>query len=149
MRIAPIILGTISLAISLMARDITGTWKLNAEKSKLHNPVQNYLMKIELTGPNTYRCVFDAVNASGVKQHVEVIRITDGKEHPVEGVNEPAGRTQIVSHDMTKIVQKTNGKIIGEIDVKFSADGKTRTVTQTGTDASGKSWKDLLVWEKQ
>lgn len=149
MRIAPIILGTISLTVSLMAGDITGTWNLNVKKSKLHNPVQSYLMKIDMTAPKTYRCVFDIVSAAGEKRHQEVIRIGDDMEHPVEGVNIPPGRTEIVSHDLTKVVQKRAGKVFGEIDVQFSADGKMHTVTQTGTDASGKPYKDLLVFERQ
>lgn len=149
MRIAPIFLATISLTVSLMAGDITGTWKLNLEKSKLHNPVQSYLMKIDLTGPNTYRCVFDVVNAKGEKRHQEVIRISDGMEHPVEGVNVTAGRSEIVSHDLTKVIQKRNGKLFGEIDVEFTADGKMHKVTQTGTDDKGKPYKDLLVFERQ
>jgi hypothetical protein len=57
-------LGTLLTFSTLLtaADPIVGTWKLNLAKSKLHNPVQSYLMTIELTPPNTYRCVFDVVN---------------------------------------------------------------------------------------
>jgi hypothetical protein len=149
MRIASIILGTFSLSVSLIAGDITGTWNLNIQKSTLHNPLQSYLMKIELTPPNKYLCVFDVVNAKGQKRHVEIVRISDGKEHPVEGVNVPPGATEIVSPGLTKVIRKTNGKVTGEVDVEFAADGKIHRVTQTGIDESGKPYKDLLVFEKQ
>jgi hypothetical protein len=149
MRIPSLIVGTIPLTVSLVAGDITGTWNLNVKKSQLHNPVQSYLMKIDMTGPNTYRCVFDVVNAKGEKRHTEVIRISDGKEHPLEGVNVVAGRSEIVSPDLTKVVEKQDGKLFGEIDVHFAPDGKMHTVTQTGTDASGKPYKDLFLFERQ
>jgi len=144
------IAAVLSFGMVLGAADpIVGTWKLNVEKSQLHNPVRSYLMKIEETAPNTYRCVFDVVNAQGEKRHQEIIRISDGMEHPVEGVNAPVGVTEVVSPSLKKVVRKRNGKLVFELDVQFSDNGKTHTVTTTGTDVSGKSYKELHVFERQ
>jgi hypothetical protein len=86
------------------ADPMVGTFKLNVEKSKLHIPVQNETLKVDLIAPNTYRSVFDIVNAKGEKRHEEVIRITDGKEYPVEAVNRPVADTQIASPGLRKVV---------------------------------------------
>jgi hypothetical protein len=85
----------------------------------------------------------------GESQHQEIIRISDGMEHPVEGVNTPAGVTEVTSPGLRKVVRKRNGKLVLELDVQFSDDGKTHTVTAAGTDASGKPYKDLHVFERQ
>ncbi len=136
-------------ATTMFAGDITGTWKLNLEKSQLRNPGKSYLMKIVLTSPNTYRCIFDNVNAKGEKRHVEIVRIADGKEHTAEGVNVAPGSTEIVSPNLTKVVEKRDGKIVGELQVTFSSDGNEHTVVATGTDANGKPYKEVHVFERQ
>jgi len=129
------------------ADPLVGTFKLNAEKSKLHNPVQSETLKVDLIAPNTYRSVIDIVNTKGEKRHTEVIRIADGKEHPVEAVNRPLGDTQIASPGLRKVVLKKDGKVVSEMEIKASPEG--HIVTQTGTDANGKPYKDVIVWERQ
>ena len=144
-------LAIISCGFTLMAADpIVGTWKVNVEKSKMRNPVQSEIMKIEETAPNTYRCVFDIVTPTGEKVHREIIRIADGKEHPVEGVNtNAAGASEITSPGLRRVVRNRDGKYFGELQVQFSSDNKVHTVTGTGTDASGKPYKNLVVYERQ
>jgi hypothetical protein len=150
MRIVFTIGTLLTLSTLLTAADpIVGSWKLNLEKSKLHNPVQSYDLRIELTPPNNYRCIFDVVNAKGEKRHVEIIRISDGKEHPVEGVNAPVGVTEITSQHLTHVIRKRNGKRVAEIKGKISADGKVHTVTQSIVEAGGNEYKELLVFDRQ
>jgi len=150
MRIVFTIGALLTLTTLLTAADpIVGSWKLNLEKSKLHNPVQSYDLRIEMTPPNTYRCVFDVVNAKGEKRHQEIIRIGDGKEHPVEGVNAPVGVTEITSQDLKHVIRKRNGKRVAELQGKISADGKVHTVTQSIVEASGNEYKELLVFDRQ
>ena len=150
MRIVFTVGALLTLSTLLTAADpIVGTWKLNLEKSKLHNPVQSYALKIELNPPNTYRCVFDVVNTKGDKRHVEIIRISDGIEHPVEGVNAPMGVTEVTSQDFKHVIRKRDGKVVAEIKGTISADGNVHTVTQTVTDASGNQYQELLVFDRQ
>lgn len=67
------IVGTILLAMTGLAADFAGTWKLNSEKSKPADDVASdtmmAMMKIEQTGPNTYRSTIDSVQKSGQKSH--------------------------------------------------------------------------------
>jgi hypothetical protein len=150
MRKVLVVAAVLSFGMVLDAADpIVGTWKLNLEKSKLHNPIQSYSLKIDLTPPNTYRCVFDIVNAKGEKRHVEIVRISDGMEHPVEGVNAPVGVTEVTSQDLKHVIRKRNGKLVAEIVGTISADGKVHSVTQTITDASGDHYQELLVFDRQ
>jgi hypothetical protein len=41
------------------------------------------------------------------------------------------------------------GKVTLKVKVVVSADSKTRTLTQTGTDAQGKPVNNLVVYDKQ
>ncbi len=42
-----------------------------------------------------------------------------------------------------------NGKVTGHTRAVVSADGKTRTLTQTGVNAKGQEIHNVLVFEKQ
>jgi hypothetical protein len=69
-------LAALSCSFSLMAaKPLVGTWKLNIEKSKLRNPLQSEIMKIEETTPNTYRVTLDSVTATGEKRHQEIAEV--------------------------------------------------------------------------
>jgi hypothetical protein len=49
MRPTAIILGSIAFAVSVIAADFTGTWKLSLSKSKLTSDLVSETMKIEET----------------------------------------------------------------------------------------------------
>jgi hypothetical protein len=147
MRPAQMIIGTILLAMTGLAADFTGTWKVNLEKSKPGSDLASDTMKIEQTGPNTYRTTIDRVQKSGQKSHQEINRTYDGKEHPVTGVGfNPAGGTEIcemVNSSTHKVTQKRDGKIVSEFTSTVSADGKVMTSIRTGNGA------EMLVFERQ
>ena len=44
---------------------------------------------------------------------------------------------------------KLKGKVMTTSRIVISADGKTRTVTVTGTTVDGKPLKNVLVYDKQ
>jgi hypothetical protein len=149
MRIVPILLGTISIAVTLMAADFAGTWKLNLDKSKLQtNDLASETMTISQTGPNNYTTTIDTVSKSGEQRHTEIYRIDDGKEHPAKGVGIKAdGATeisQLVNASTRKITQKRDGKVVGEITSMLSSDGKL----MTNHRRNGKV-EDVLVFERQ
>ncbi|MGH9514516.1 MAG: hypothetical protein ACRD3P_02435 [Terriglobales bacterium] len=47
------------------------------------------------------------------------------------------------------MVSKKDGKVVLTAHVVVAADGKTRTVTTMGTDAKGKKYKSVGVYDKQ
>jgi hypothetical protein len=42
-----------------------------------------------------------------------------------------------------------HGRLIGSGRIVVSADGKSRTVVVSGTDPDGKSFKNVVVYDKQ
>jgi flavin-dependent dehydrogenase len=55
--------------------------------------------------------------------------------------------TKIDDHSY-QVVSKKGGKVTITSKVVVSADGKTRTTTQTGTDAQGRPVNNTIVYEK-
>jgi hypothetical protein len=54
----------------------------------------------------------------------------------------------INDHTLALIVKK-GGKTVETDSIVYSADGKTRTVTETRTNANGTKTKDTMVYDKQ
>ena len=135
MRPTLMILGTILLAVT--GADFTGTWKLNLAKSKLRNDLASETMKIEQTGPNTYRTTVDIVLKSGQKEHQEINRICDGEEHPSTGVGfKQEGAAEICEQmsSSRKVTQKRDGKAVSEFTSTVSGDGKVMTNVWKGDE---------------
>jgi hypothetical protein len=155
MRIASLAGWVILTALSLLAAEITGTWKLDTAKSKLApiRTITSETMRIVETAPKVYRTIFDETTETGESQHIEIIRYQDGKEHPVEGVNVPPGYVEITSGSpdgsTRNVVRKKDGKVVGDLNVKISPDGKTMTVHQKGVTTKGEAYDEILVFERQ
>jgi hypothetical protein len=47
------------------------------------------------------------------------------------------------------VVSKKDGRVVLTAHVVVAADGKTRTVTTTGTDGKGKKYRSVAVYDKQ
>ena|SRR5215469_10692539 len=80
-----LVLSILALASPLAAADLTGTWKLNSERSKLVAEYANDIITIVQIGPLSYRMIYDVVSKAGEQVHTEVVRIFDGKSRPVQG----------------------------------------------------------------
>lgn len=133
MRFTSMLVSAFLLVANASAAEFTGTWKLNGSKS--NTKVNDRTIRIEQIGPNTYRNTQDDVSPTGEKQHAEIVRIYDGKEHPSQGVGFKAGRSEVCQMpDATtrKIIVKQNGKEILVVTSTLSADGKTMTNVTTG-----------------
>ena len=82
--------------------------------------------------------------------HYEFTANYDGKDNPAIGNPDAdmVARTRI-NATTTKTVNKKGGKIMTTITFVVSSDGKTRTLTTTGTNALGQTLNSVAVWEKQ
>ena len=116
-------MGILSVAAALTAADFTGTWKLDPAKSRPGNALTSEMMSIEQTGPKTQRTTIDTVLKTGRKQHQQVTRIFDGKEHAATGVGfENESHAEIceqVDASTRTITQKRNGKVISVLRQSF------------------------------
>jgi hypothetical protein len=82
--------------------------------------------------------------------HNEWIGKVDGKDYPVTGgVTEETRSYKEIDSRTLEFVGKSGGKVTVTGRVRISADGKTRTVTTTGTDASGKKTRGTALYDKQ
>jgi hypothetical protein len=94
--------------------------------------------------------VSDGVGADGKPTHAEFQAKYDGKGYPFKG-NPDADVLSYKRIDANTLEATTTlkGKNTTAIQVVVSSDGKTRTVTQTGTNAQGQATKISSVYEKQ
>jgi hypothetical protein len=127
-----------------------GTWKLNEAKSKIPaGAVKNTLVKYEAVGDNI-KVTVDGVDGMGKPIHNEWTGKLDGKDYPLMG--DPTADTRcykIVNDHTTKLVNKKDGKAAQSGEIVISADGKSRTLTVSGTDAAGKKMTYMAVYDKE
>jgi hypothetical protein len=129
-----------------------GTWKLNLAKSK-YSPgpaPTSATTQIEAAGAGT-KVVVDQSPADGVIRHWEFTANYDGKDVPVTGNNPDAdmiARTR-VDASTVKSISKKGGNVTTTQTSAVSSDGKTRTVTTTGTNGAGQTVNNVAVYDKQ
>jgi hypothetical protein len=128
-----------------------GTWKLNVEKSK-YNPgpaPQSTTMKIEAAGEGE-KATTEGVNAAGAPTKTEYTAQYDGKDAPITG-SQNADTVALKRIDARTIerTDKKGEKVVATSSRVVSEDGKTMTVTTTGTNAQGQAMNNVTVWEKQ
>jgi hypothetical protein len=127
-----------------------GTWKLNESKSKLgagfpHNNTVVY----EASG-DTIKVTIDGTDKDGNPTHSEWTGKLDGKDYPVTGdANSDTRSYKRVNEHTLSFVNKKGGKVNLSGRAVVAADGKTRTVTATGSGADGKKVTGTAVYDKQ
>lgn len=141
----------LSSSVAQAADNWLGTWKLDTAKSKFSpGPGPKTLtLKWEAT-PDGVKFTGDGVNADGKPARSMYVTKYDGKDVPYEGNPDAdmasAKRIDDNSYDNT---WKKAGKPTIMAKVVVSADGKTMTITQTGTNAKGETVNNLIVYNKQ
>jgi hypothetical protein len=139
----------VSAAIGFQDNPNMGTWKLNEAKSKFAGKARNHTVVYEAAGDQV-KVTVDGTDESGGAVHNEWTGKFDGKDYPVTGdANSDARSYRMVDKHTLGITGMKGGKqtMMGRIVV--SADGKTRTVTTTMTDATGKKVTNVAVYDKQ
>ena len=146
------------LTVTVMAADmLTGTWKLNVAKSKYDPgpaPKSNTVKFDAVDGG--IKLTADGVDNQGRKTHNDYAAKFDGKDnptHPTLDGKPNANAADTVSYkkidDYTyEVTAKLKGKVLNTARHVISKDGKTRTVTTTGTNAQGQKLNDVTVFEK-
>ncbi|HMH80437.1 MAG TPA: hypothetical protein VK514_09445 [Candidatus Acidoferrum sp.] len=127
-----------------------GTWKLNEAKSKFSpGAPKNTTVVYEAAG-DSVKVTVDGVGADGKPSHSEWTGKVDGKDYPVTGDSSADTRSykRVDAHTL-KLTNKKGDKVTMSGTATVSADGKTRTVTISGTDASGKKVSATAVYDKQ
>ena len=128
----------------------TGTWKLNEAKSKLTpGGPKNNLVVYEATG-DSVKITVDGTDSDGKPTHNEWTGKFDGKDYPVTGDPSSDARSYKMVNDHTlSFTNKKDGKVTLTGRIVVAADGKSRTVTVSGTDSKGTKFTSTAVYDKQ
>jgi hypothetical protein len=141
----------VSVTVCLAASNPTlGTWKLNEAKSKISPGAPKNLTVVYTAAGDNIKGTIDGVDGQGKPTHNEWTGKFDGKDYPVTGDPNSDTRAikQIDDHNYELTVKK-GGKVTMTGKAVVSADGKTRTVTVSGTNAKGEKITTTAVYDKQ
>jgi hypothetical protein len=151
-RTIALILAVCFVAVAVgFASDVNlGTWKLNEAKSKFPaGAVKNNTVAYEAVG-DSVKTTVDGTDGDGKPTHNEWTGKFDGKDYSLIGDAAADTRSYKKIDDRTiELVNKKDGKVTLSGRIVVSADGKSRTLTMSGTDAKGKKIKYTAVFDKQ
>ena len=146
--------GVLVLAVMAAAQTdpFVGTWTLNLAKSKdSPGPAPKSTTTVYEAAGKGYKISVKTEPASGATQSWSYTTNLDGKESPITG-NNPNADTVTVKRIDAHTLESTSrkgGQVTATQRNVVSADGKTRTVTTTGTTADGQKVNNVAVYEKK
>jgi hypothetical protein len=141
----------LSLAAGAMcfANPNLGTWKLNEGKSKFDAGAAKGETVVWATAGDQVKVTVDGTTADGKKMHTEWTGKVDGKDYPLTGDAMADSRAfKMSGENTTEITSKKDGKVVGTGKIVVAADGKSRTVTSTMTNAKGEKVTFSAVYDK-
>jgi len=138
------------LALSFAADLNMGTWKLNEAKSKLSpGATKNHTVVYSAAGESV-KITVDGIDSEGKPVHHEWTGKFDAKDYPVTGDPSSDTRSYRKVDDRTlDFDAKKGGKVILTGRVAVAPDGRSRTVTTSGTDAKGNKVENTAVFDKK
>jgi hypothetical protein len=127
-----------------------GTWKLNEAKSKIEAGFPKNTKVVYEAAGDMIKTTVEGVDAKGNPTHNEWTGKYDGKDYPVTGdpSSDMRALKKINDHTMELTVKK-GGKVTITGKIVVAADGKSRTLTATGTDPMGKKVHSVSFYDKQ
>lgn len=141
----------ISGSLALAGDNWIGTWKLDAAKSKFSpgpGPKAQTL-KFE-SSPEGIRLASEGVAADGKATQAGYTSKFDGNDVPFAGnANADTAQPKKLDDNSYQNIWKKAGKVTITTKGVVSADGKTLTITQSGTDAQGRPVSSTAVYDRQ
>jgi len=140
----------VAVAVCFASDPNMGTWKLNDGKSKLVPGAPQNSTVVYEAAVDMVKVTTDGTTGDGKPMHTEWTGKFDGKDYPLTG--DPSADTRsykkVNDHTMD-INNKMGGKVVVTGRIVVAADGKSRTVTTTRTDSTGKKITNVAVFDKQ
>jgi hypothetical protein len=139
----------VAAAVGAASDPNMGTWKLNEAKSKIPAGAPKNTTVVYAMAGDSVKVTVDGMDAMG-PSHNEWTGKFDGKDYPLVGDPQADTRSykKIDSHTM-ELTNKKGGKVTATGKIVIAADGKSRTVTVSGTDAKGNKMEMVTVYDKQ
>jgi len=136
-------------AMCFASNPTLGTWKLNESKSTFGDGAGKTTLVVWQKTGHQDKCTVDGINADGKKVHTVWTGKLDGKDYPITGDPTSDTRSFKLSGDhKIDMVSKKDGKEVGDGTIVVAADGKTRTVTSTMTNAKGEKVTSTLAYDR-
>ena len=145
-----IVVCLLACGVSFAENANMGTWKLNEAKSKIAAGMPKNNTVVYAASGDNVKVTVDGVDAEGKPAHNEWTGKFDGKDYPLVGDPQSSTRAYKEINDHTlELTNKKDGKVTTSGRIEVSADGKSRTVTVSGTDSKGKKMGYTAVYDKQ
>jgi hypothetical protein len=141
----------VSASLALAADNWVGTWKLDAAHSKFSpGPApKSVTLKFD-PAPGGIKLTQEMVDADGKTTPGGYAAKFDGKEEPYAGnPDADTSSPKRIDDNTYQNTWKKAGKVTIVAKVVVSADGKTLTVTQTGTNSKGQAVNNVSVYQRQ
>jgi hypothetical protein len=142
-------LAAAAYGVQAQADPTVGTWKLNLAKTKYNagQAPKSTTLVIEAAGQGV-KLTSNTVLADGSARKISYTAMYDGKDAAVTGTPDYDTITLKKTANGMDGSRKKAGKVLQTFMRVVSADGKTMTVTSTGTNAAGKV-DNVQVYDKQ
>ena len=139
-----------AVAMALASDSNMGTWKLNEAKSKIPAGAPKNNTVTYTAAGDMIKVTVDGTDAAGKPTHNEWTGKFDGKDYPLTGDPTADARSyKKINEHTTELTNKKGGKTVLTGKIVVSADGKSRTVSVEGTDATGKKVTYSAAYDKQ
>ena len=144
-----------SVSAVLLAADnpFVGTWKLNFAKTRSTRqgpPPKSRTIQYEPFGPDGIKSSMITVNATGKSTHEEYAAKFDGKDYEITGDDPRQMVLKRLDAKTFEATYKRHGAATSHARFVVSEDGKTLTITTSGTAGNGERYNnDMRVYDKQ
>jgi hypothetical protein len=136
--------------VCLAANANLGSWKLDESKSTFSPGAPKSTMVVYEAAGDSIKVTIDGVGFDGKPTQTEWTGKFDGKDYPVTGDSNQSSRsyTKVNAHTL-KFKIKSGDTLILSGTIVTAADGKSRTVTASGTTVAGTKISYTAAYDKQ
>jgi hypothetical protein len=137
-------------ALRAQADMSVGTWELNVAKSSSTGTLAKSQTRTWEVSGQSVKYTLKGIDAQGRPMLTQYTAAYDGKDYPIagDGSSDTIALTRVDERTF-RFTQKKAGKVVSTGTRVVSPDGKTLTVSTTGTNAAGQPTKSVLVFEKR
>ena len=128
-----------------------GSWRLNLERSSYRPGPAPYRRATYRIEPHAggVRVIYDMVRPRGGVTHLEWTGQFDGRDYPVQGVEELVTYAyQRIDGRTYDVITKVDGRPAATSRAVLSADGQSITTTTAGRDSRGVDVTTITVYER-
>jgi type IV secretory pathway protease TraF len=146
------VLATAGVVLAATAADpVVGTWTLNVEKSKFSpGPAPKSQTRTYSVDSAGVSLEVKGIGADGTATSQESTFKYDGKAYVMKGAADyDAISLKQVNANTVKSIMIKAGKPVGTTTRTVSAHGKVLTLSTKATDANGKAYDNVAVYDKQ